>query len=147
MNRLFTAFALSITASLVAAAGSVPQSAADCPDDPKASPAYAVLVLRKAAVEADLADLASKFTDDSREVLAERFELGALGREMGRMRKVGREDVPKLSDAYGKLILSKVGLEVELHELLRDNTPEYPDVKKKRAEFAALEREIGNILK
>ena len=64
-----------------------------------------------------------------------------------RMSKVGRDAAPRLSDAYGKLILSKIGLEVELHELLRDNTPEYPGVKKKRVELAVLEREIESILK
>jgi hypothetical protein len=146
MKRLFGVLALTITASF-AAAGSVPQSTGDFPNDPKASPAYAVLVRRKAAVEADLADLSSKLTANSRDVRAKRFELSALGRAAERMQKIGRGNVPKLSSAYGNLILSKVALEVELNELLSSYTPEYPDVKKKQVELAALEREIGGLLK
>jgi uncharacterized protein involved in exopolysaccharide biosynthesis len=146
MKRLFAVLALTITTSFVAA-GSVPQSNGDFPNDPKATPAYAVLVRRKAAVEADLADLSSKLTDGSRDVRAKRFELSALGREIERMRRIGRGGVPKLSSAYGDLILSKIALEVELNELLSNYTPEHPDVKKKQVELAALEREIGSLLK
>ena len=146
MNRLFAALALTIAASCVAA-GAAPQSAGGFADDPKATPAYAVLVLRKAAVVADLSDLSSKLTDDSREVRDRRVELATLGREMERMRQVGRYDIPKLSEAYGKLILSKVALEVELHGLLDSFTPEHPDVKRKRVELAALSREIEKLLR
>lgn len=146
MKRLFAALALTTAASF-AAAGSAPQSAGGFTNDPKATPAYAVLVLRRAAVEADLADLSSRLTDDSRDVRAKRFELDVISREMGRMHKVGRGGVSKLSNAYGNLVLSKVALEVELNELLNSFTPEYPDVKKKKAELAALGREIENILK
>lgn len=146
MKRLFAALALTIAAAFVAAA-SVPQSAGEFTNDPKTTPAYSVLVLHKAAIEADLADLSSKLTNDSMGVRAKRFELDAISREMERMRSVAHESVPKLSNAYGNLILSKVALEVELNGLLNNYTPEYPDVKRKRAELAALEREIDNLLK
>lgn len=150
MKRLFAALALTIAASF-AAAGYAPQSAGGFSNEPKTTPAYVVLVLRKAAVEADLADLSSKFTedfpDDGRDIPAKRFELSALGREMKRMREVKREDVPKLSSAYGDLILSKVALEVELNGLLKGFTPDQPVVKKKMVELAALKREIETILK
>ena len=146
MKRLFAALTLTVAASFVAA-GSAPQSTGDFPNDPKASPAYAVLVLRRAAVAADLAGLSSRFTDDAWEVRDKRFELSALSREMERMQKVGRGNVPKLTDAYGNLILSKVALEVELNGLLSSYTPEFPHVKKKRVELAALEREIESLVK
>ena len=58
MKRLFAALALTIAASFVAA-GTAPHSAGGSTNDLKATPAYAVLVIRKAAVEADLADLSS----------------------------------------------------------------------------------------
>jgi uncharacterized protein involved in exopolysaccharide biosynthesis len=146
MKRLLAALALTIAASFVAA-GFAPQSSVGFNDDPKTTPAYAVLVLRKAAVEADLADLSSKFTDGSMDVRAKRFELNAIGREMDRMQTVVRGSVSRLSNTYGNLILSKVALEVELNGLLHNYTPEYPDVKKKRVELTALEREINNLLK
>ncbi|MFL6331722.1 MAG: hypothetical protein ACJ754_00090 [Pyrinomonadaceae bacterium] len=146
MKRLFAVLTLTLAASFVAA-GAVPQSAGDFPADPKASPAYAVLVLQKAAVEGELADLSSKFTDGSRVVRAKRFELTSLKREMGAMQTVGRDNVSKLSSAYGNLILNKVALEVELNGLLSNFTSDHPEVKKKRVELTALEREIENILK
>jgi len=146
MKRFFAVLTITLAASFVAA-GSTPQSAGGSSDDPKASPAYVVLVLRKAAVEADLVDLSSKFTDGSVDARAKRFELNVISREMDRVQTVARDSVPKLSNAYGNLILSKVAVEVELNGLLNNYTPEYPDVKKKRAELAALEREIENLLK
>jgi uncharacterized protein involved in exopolysaccharide biosynthesis len=65
---------------------------------------------------------------------------------MEAMRKVGRDNVSKLSSAYGNLVLSKVALEVELEGLLSSVTPEHPEVQKKKAELAALRREIEKIL-
>ena len=146
MKRFFAVFTITLAASFVAVAFA-PQSVRGFTNDPKATPAYSVLVLRKAAVEADLADLSSKLTDDSVGVRAKRFELNAISREMDRMQTVARDSVPKLSNAYGNLILSKVALEVELNGLLNNYTSKYPDVKKKMAEIDALEREIGNLLK
>lgn len=146
MKRLFTALAITIATSFVAA-GYVPQSAGGFTNDPRATPAYSVLVLRKVAVEADLAALSSKLTGSSVGVQAKRFELNAISREMDRMRNVARDSAPKLTNAYGNLILSKVALEVELNGLLDSYTPEYPDVKKKSAELIALGREIEKLLK
>jgi uncharacterized protein involved in exopolysaccharide biosynthesis len=146
MRRVLSVLALMVVASCVAV-GRVPQSADGLPTDPKATPAYGVLVLRKAAVEAELEDLSSRLTASSRNVRAKRFELNAVSDEMEAMRGVGRDSVSKLSSTYGNLILSKVALEVELNELLGSVTPEHPEVKKKKAELAALEREIENILK
>ena len=145
MKRLLAALALTLAASY-AAAGSVPRAAEGLSDDPKTTPAYGVLVLRKAALEAESADLSSRFTDESEEVRTKRFELSAIAREMGRMQRIGKARAQRLSDTYGNLVLSKVALEVELNGLVKRFTPEHPDVKKKRAELAAMERELKNIL-
>jgi len=40
-----------------------------------------------------------------------------------------------------------VALEVELNELLGSLSSQHPDVKKKRLELAALERELENVLR
>lgn len=146
MKRLFATLAFTIAVSFVTV-GSAPQSAGGFTNNPKATPAYAVLVLRKAVVAADLADLSSKLTSSSVGVGDKQFELNAISREMERIQNVAQDSVPKLSNTYGNLILSKVALEVELNGLLNNYTPEYPDVKKKRVELAALEREIENLLK
>ena len=146
MKRLFAAFALALAASL-AAVGSEPQTAEGVSEDPKTTPAYAVLVLRKAAAEAELADLSSRLTDESRDVRAKHVELNVLGREMGAMRTVGRDSVARLSGAYGRLVLSKVALEVELAGLRDSYTAGHPEVKKKRLELRALALEIEELLK
>jgi uncharacterized protein involved in exopolysaccharide biosynthesis len=83
---------------------------------------------------------------EGRAVRAKRSEVAALRREMEAMRKFSRAALPKLSAAYGALILNKVALEVQLDDLLDSFSPEHPDVKKRRVELAALEREIENIV-
>ena len=52
-------------------------------------------MLRKAAAEAELADLSAQFTGESRAVRAKRFQLDALGREMKAMRGVGCAALPR----------------------------------------------------
>src|SRR5687767_727138 len=79
-------------------------------DDPKATPAYEVLVLRRVAVESDLIDLASKFTSDSEYVLLKRFELSAITKQIERLQRVDPADAVKLSTTYGHLILRRVSL-------------------------------------
>jgi uncharacterized protein involved in exopolysaccharide biosynthesis len=137
MSRLLTAIALTVAVSCVAA-GVAPQSMAGRSNDPKTTSAYGVLVLRKAAVEAELTDLSSRFTDGSPVVRTRRFELSVIRHEMEGMQRIGRDGVAKLSSTYGNLILNRVALEVELNELLERFTPEHPVVKKKRVELAAL---------
>ena len=145
MKKFLTALAVTIAASSVAN-GFTPQTAEGQAHDPKAAPAYEVLVLGKAAAEAQLADLSARYTDSSQIVQAKRFELSAITREMLKMQRIERADVPKLSGTYGNCILRKVTLEVELHGLLHSYTPQHPDVKKKRVELAALERELKTLL-
>jgi uncharacterized protein involved in exopolysaccharide biosynthesis len=145
MKQFLAAIALSVAASSVVA-GCEPQSAQES-IAPETTPAYAVLVLRKAAVEADLAQLTEMVTSTHPSVGSKRFELHALSLEMKRMLAVNQSRTAKLSSSVGSLILSKVALEVELNELSSRFTAQHPDVKRKRLELAALEREIENILR
>ena len=149
MKRLFAALALTLAASVAAFAGPAPQtqSAEGDAQDPKGTSAYAALVLRKVAVSAELADLSSRLTNESREVRARQVELSLLRREMEAMQAVGRDGVARLSNAYGQLVLRKVALEVELYGLRDSYTAAHPDVKKKRVELQLLRREIEDILK
>jgi uncharacterized protein involved in exopolysaccharide biosynthesis len=147
MRRLFAALAFTLAASFAVAVYGAPQSAETAAADPRATPAYVVLVLRKAAVEAELSELSSQLTAESPRVVAKRFELAVVGREMEAMRRVRREGVPRLSRAYGDLVVSKVALEVELQNLLAAYTPDYPDVRKKKVQLAALARELESMLR
>ena len=101
---------------------------------------YGVLVLRKATVRSELADLSGRLTNEHPSLDMKRFELRAISREMDNMRAVEKSRVCKLSHTVGNLILKKVDLEVELHDLLARLTPQHPKVTKKRIELAALQR-------
>ena len=146
MKRILAAIALTV-ASSYAVAGYAPQSAEGLSSDPKTTPAYGVLVLRKVAVEAELADLSGAFTSQHPDLHRKRLELRAVSREMERMLAVAKSGVPKLSSTYGNLILRKVALEVELEDMLGSLTSQNPDIKRKKVQLAALEREIEEILR
>ena len=145
MKRFLVALALSVAASSVVVGGE-PQSAQGS-IVPETTPAYAVLVLRRAALEADLAELSELFTSGHPRIGSKRLELHAISLEMKRMLAVNQSRTAKLSSSVGSLILSKVALAVELNDLVSRFTSDHPDVKKKSVELAALEREIENILR
>lgn len=145
MKRFLTALTLTVAGSF-AVTGYTQQSAERLQSDPKATPAYGAMVLRKAAVEAELAHLSMMFKSGHPHVESKRFELSAVSREMERMQAIEKSRAPKLSDTYANLILRKVALEVELNDLLSSFKPQHPDVKKKRVELDTLTREIEKIL-
>lgn len=146
MKVLLVAIALVAGASGTVV-GCEPKSAEYLLSAPETTPAYAVLVLRKAKVEAELSQLSEELTNEHPSLNRKRIELRAIRREMAKMRAVETSHVNKLSSTVGNLILSKVALEVELNDLLVRLKPQHPDVTKKRSEFAALAREIENILR
>ena len=146
MKRFLVAITLALGVSSVVA-GYKLQSAERLPDAPETTPAYGVLVLRKATVESELVDLSGRLTNQHPSVQSKGFELHAIRLEMNKMHALEKSQVSKLSTTFGSLILSKVALEVELNDLLVRLTSKHPDVKKKRTELAVLEREITNVLR
>jgi uncharacterized protein involved in exopolysaccharide biosynthesis len=145
MKALLVAIALAVGAS-GAVAGYEPQSVERLSSAAETTPAYARLVLRKATVESELADLSARVTNEHPSLESKRFELRAIDRELNMMRAFEASRVSKLSSAVGDLILSKVALQVELHRLKARVTPQHPLVAQKSDELAALEREIENVL-
>lgn len=146
MKKLLIVIALLVAASSMVLAYQ-PQLAQGLSVAPETTAAYAVLVLRKAAVEADLAQLSELFTSEHPSVESKRFELHAIGVEMKTLLAVKQSSAAKLSSSVGGLILSKVALEVELNELSGSLTSQHPNVKRKRMELVTLEREIEKILR
>ena len=114
---------------------------------PETTPAYGVLVLRKVAVESELANLSERLTSEHPSVKRKRFELRALKLEMRKMRTVEKSRVAKLSSTMGSLILNKVALEVDLNDLQGSLTSQHPDLKKKSRDLATLKREIESVLR
>ena len=146
MKALLVALALVISASGIVV-GYEPNSAECLLTAPEATPAYGVLVLRKAKVEAELSVLSEELTSQHPSLDSKQFELRAIRREMAKMRAVETSHVSKLSSTVGNLILRKVALEVELNDLLVRLKPQHPDVTKKQVELGALAREIENVLR
>ena len=146
MKALLGALALVISASGIVV-GYEPNSAECLLTAPEATPAYGVLVLRKAKVEAELSVLSEELTSQHPSLDSRRFELRAIKREMAKMRAVETSHVSKLSSTVGNLILRKVALEVELNDLLVRLKPQHPDVTKKKIELGAHAREIENVLR
>ena len=146
MKALLVATALLVSASGIVV-GCEPKSAEDLLSAPETTPAYSVLILRKAKVEAELSALSKELTNGHPSLDSTRFELRAIRREMAKMRAVETAHVSKLSSTVGDLILSKVALEVELNDLLVRLKSQHPDVTKKQFELAALAREIENVLR
>jgi len=145
MKGLLVAVVFAVSASGIVV-GYDSQSAECLSSASQSTPAYGVLVRRKAIVTAELADLSERLTHEHPSLETKRFELHAISLEMDKMSAVEKSRVSKLSHTYGTLILSKVVLQVELNDLLIILTPQHPEVTKKRLELAALEREIENVL-
>jgi hypothetical protein len=63
--------------------------------DAKTTPAYGVLVLRKADLEAELQMMRARFTEAHPDVRLKKIELDVLLREMKRMETAAQESLPK----------------------------------------------------
>ena len=146
MKQFLVAITLALGVSSVVV-GYKPQFAERLSGGAETTPAYGVLVLRKATVESQLVDLSGTLTHRHPKLQSKEFELHAIRLEMNRMRALEKSQLSNLSATFGRLILSKVSLEVELNDLLVCLTSEHPNVKKKRVELAVLEREITNVLR
>lgn len=146
MKRFFAAAALLLIASSVSIAYAQ-QPAGAVAIDAKTTPAYGVLVLRRAAAEAELQKMLTMLREQHPDVGLKKFEVDALTREMERMRVTEESGVPKLTSTYGTLILRQVEVEVELETLLTRLSERHPDVRNKRTELGILRREIEKVLR
>ncbi|HZS08818.1 MAG TPA: hypothetical protein VFD58_28540 [Blastocatellia bacterium] len=102
-------------------------------NDPRTSLTYAVLVVRRAEVEAELQDL--KVINTARSLDADfarvRYELKSINREITRIESLPQSAMPGLTEHLGRMILGKISIETELSL-----------AKYKRAELESLNREI-----
>lgn len=146
MKGFLIAVALAISCSgiVVGYSGKAAQSLSSRPET---TPAYGLLVVRKAKVESELAFLSARLSYKHPLIKSKRFELGAIGDEMESLRAVKMPRLTRLSSAVGNLILDKVELEVKLNDLMVNLYPRHPDVTRQRLELVALEREIENVLR
>lgn len=143
MKRILASVALLVIASFVSYAQQTPRESVT---DVKTTSAYSMLILRKAAVEAELEKVLSEYTSDHRSAKIKQFELNALNSEMEKMAETPESNLVKLTSGYGTLILQKVKLGSEMQALLLEYTSDHPKLKLKEVELNLLEHEIAKIM-
>lgn len=113
----------------------------------RSSPAFAELLLRKTAIQAELESLLPDYTEDYPKIKRLRFELGRLQIEFTRLERVAPADSARLTLALGRLMLRKVELETELWELLNTYKEDHPDAKRAKRKVEIFEAAIADILR
>jgi len=79
--------------------------------NPKTTPAYSLLVLRKVKVQAELETLVAEYSSDWPAAKKLQFELDALKGEMKKLAEIDETQIPKLTNGYGTLLLRRASLE------------------------------------
>jgi uncharacterized protein involved in exopolysaccharide biosynthesis len=128
--------------------GAVPaqRPAVPAPCEAKTTAAYATLVLRKVALQAEIEGDLATASRDNPAVKAKQTELDTVARELDQLCTVTHAKQVFLNENYGRLMLHKVELAARLRTLLERYTPEWPEAKRTRAELTALEREMAKIM-
>jgi hypothetical protein len=130
----------------VTALASGRQSVVTLPDV-KATPAYEMLIVRRAAIRAELVEQKETLTSHHPDVERTRYEFSLLDIEIEKMLASERSQISKLSRVYGHLILRKIDLQVGEHDLRNQLTLTHPDLKKNRLELDAIQQEIDDLLR
>lgn len=112
----------------------------------KATPAYAELVNRKVEVEADYKELLVDYTEENPKVKIKKAELTSINLELAKITVMDASMIQKLTASFGKLLLRKIELEREVHELQLKFSEEHPSVIKAKEKVAVLDQEIQKIL-
>ena len=112
----------------------------------RSSPAYAELLLQKTELQSTLDSLLVDYTEQYPKVKELRLQLGFIQAEMERLLAVKPENVARLSDALGKLMLRKIELESNLETLRAQYKDDHPEVKKLRRKIESYEASIKEIL-
>ena len=113
--------------------------------DVKATPAYEMLIVRRAAIRAGLVEQKETLTSQHPDIERTRYEFSLLNIEIEKMLASEGSQISKLTRVYGQLILRKIDLQVEEHELRNQLTLTHPDLKKKRIELDAIQQEIADL--
>jgi len=113
----------------------------------KATPAYEMLIVKRAALRTELIEQREILTSQHPDVQHTNYELSILNNEIERMLVNQSSQISKLSSVYGDLILRKINLQAGEHQLRSQVTSTHPDLRKKRIEVAAIQQEIEDLLR
>lgn len=125
--------------------GSESQGLRDLSTEKVTTSAYELLVFRKVAVEAELAEMSETLSSKHPSIARKRFELRVIMSELEKLLAVKAFCAGGLSVNFARLILHKVAVQVELENLRQKLTSQHPEIKKKQFELAALVREIHRV--
>lgn len=112
----------------------------------KSTPAFAEVLLQKTETEAELESLLVTYTEEYPKIKSLRLTLKLLNKELESFLKLDTSQVSKLSTALGKLILRKVETEVEVNELLEEETEKSPEVMRLRKKLQIFEKAVKEIM-
>lgn len=112
----------------------------------KNTPAYAEVLLKKVALEAEIEDLLVSYTEDFPKIKELRFKLDLTNKALEKILAVKPSDASKLSEALGKLIVQKIEYEAELAGLRKEYSDDYADVKRTRRKVEVYQKAIDDIL-
>ncbi|MBA2378284.1 MAG: hypothetical protein H0V76_01760 [Blastocatellia bacterium] len=110
------------------------------------TPAYAEILLKSTAVEAELESLLLDYTEDFPRVKELKYEHGLLEKEKSRLKALKPDQVSKLSLALGRLIVQRVELETDLWKLSENYKEEHPDVRRVKRKLEIYQKAIAEIM-
>ena len=113
----------------------------------KATPAFEVLILKRATVRAELNQQRQRTTMEHPDAVRLAYHLDRLNMAIEKLLLNEEAPISKLSSVCGRLLLRKIDLEVEENMLRQQVTSTHPDLRKKRIELDALQREIDFLLR
>jgi uncharacterized protein involved in exopolysaccharide biosynthesis len=146
MRRLVFGVALIVFVFSLPAHAQQPTVAREQPN-PKTTPAYSLLVLRKVKVQAELEALVAEYSSDWPAAKKLQFELDALKEEMKKLADTDEAQIPKLTNGYGTLLLRRASLESEIQSLSEEEGSDWPTLKQKQRELELLDGELKKLMR
>ena len=113
----------------------------------KATLAYEVLIVKRAALKTELLVQRERFTSDHPDVQRTNHELALLNNEIERLLLTPTSQMSKLSGVYGDLLLRKIDLQAEAHQLRSQVTSTHPELRRKQIEIMSVQQEIEDLLR
>ena len=112
----------------------------------RSTPAYAEILLRQVTLQADLADLLVRYTNEFPKVQEITLELSMLDKTMARLSKVPNTETQKLTIALGKMLLREAAYATELELLKKKYSEEHPEVKRMDKKLQIFQNAVDEIM-
>ena len=111
----------------------------------RSSAAYAEVLLRRTELAAEVESVSPDYTDENPKLIDLRYEVAGLDRYLKKMLALNGADTEKLTQALGKLIVKRMGLDVELVRLSRTLKPDHSDYKRAKRRLEIFDSAIKDM--